>query len=110
MGIAIYTSCTNDPNYLADGTDVRWNTPVRNGDWFIENNPAKYNVAAYVIMQDYTAEAGDAKRGCIPLLLSGNSENRPSTIPTGGMFFDTTLGKPIWYNGNSWVDAVGNSV
>ena len=110
MGVAIYTSCTKNPSYLADGTDVRWNTPVRNGDWFIENDPAQYNVAGYVIMQDYTDEVGDAKRGCIPLLLSGSSANRPTTIPIGGMFFDTTLGKPIWYNGNSWVDAAGNPV
>ena len=28
----------------------------------------------------------------------------------GVMMFDTTLGKPIWYNGTNWVDASGNIV
>lgn len=28
----------------------------------------------------------------------------------GYMFFDTDLKKPIWWNGNSWVDANGNAV
>ena len=28
----------------------------------------------------------------------------------GVMMFDTTLGKPIWYNGSNWVDATGTQV
>jgi peptidoglycan/xylan/chitin deacetylase (PgdA/CDA1 family) len=28
----------------------------------------------------------------------------------GDMVFDTTLGKPIWYNGTNWVDATGTVV
>lgn len=35
---------------------------------------------------------------------------RPSS-PTGGqMFFDSTLGKPIWWNGSNWKDATGATV
>lgn len=35
---------------------------------------------------------------------------RPSA-PTGGqMFFDSTLGKPIWWNGSNWKDATGATV
>lgn len=28
----------------------------------------------------------------------------------GNMVFDTTLNKPVWYNGTNWVDANGNNV
>lgn len=35
--------------------------------------------------------------------------SRP-TGTTGGMVFDTDLGKPIWYNGTNWVDATGTTV
>lgn len=35
---------------------------------------------------------------------------RPSA-PTGGqMFFDSTLGKPVWWNGSNWKDATGATV
>lgn len=34
----------------------------------------------------------------------GNSEQK------GAYIFDETLGKPIWYNGTHWVDAMGNKV
>ena len=37
----------------------------------------------------------------------GTSLNRPTTPDTGQMFFDETLGYPIWYNGTAWVNASG---
>lgn len=33
--------------------------------------------------------------------------NRPVGISVGYMGFDTTLGKPVWFNGTNWVDATG---
>jgi len=43
---------------------------------------------------------------CTP---SGNTASRPTRGAPGLMFFDTTLGKPIWRNaaGSGWVDATG---
>ena len=42
---------------------------------------------------------------------AGNTTNRPSAnIRTGQIYFDTTLGKPIWYDGTNWVDATGTQV
>jgi hypothetical protein len=35
---------------------------------------------------------------------------RPTTPSTGSVFFDTTVGAPIWYNGNNWVNATGSIV
>lgn len=43
----------------------------------------------------------------------GTTSQRPSSqLTTGQFFFDTTLGKPIWWNGTipHWVDATGANV
>lgn len=45
--------------------------------------------------------------------LAGSSNYRGwSTTPkyTGMCVFDTTLGKPVWYDGSKWVDATGATV
>lgn len=44
----------------------------------------------------------------ISSIRSGNA--RPTNPTIGYQFFDTTIGKPIWYNGASWVDATGTTV
>jgi len=46
---------------------------------------------------------------------SGTTANRPvKFLFAGRTYFDTSLaagaGKPIWYNGASWVDATGTGV
>lgn len=39
---------------------------------------------------------------------SGTSAQRPTeNLYIGQFYFDTTLSKPIWYKGDSWVDATG---
>lgn len=42
---------------------------------------------------------------------NGTTSERPTTSASIGMsYFDTDLGYPIWYNGNSWVDSTGTTV
>lgn len=43
---------------------------------------------------------------------SGSNTQRPSlfTNDVGYRYFDTTLNKPIWWNGTKWVDATGADV
>lgn len=36
--------------------------------------------------------------------------NRPTGKTVGYLYFDTTLNKPIWYNGTVWVDSTGATV
>ena len=43
------------------------------------------------------------------LIPSGTTSNRPNPN-AGRLYFDTTLGKPIFGNGSSWVDANGSGV
>lgn len=47
-----------------------------------------------------------------PLLLRSGSTAERLTAPgsTGTVYFDTTLGHPIWWTGSSWVDASGTGV
>lgn len=40
----------------------------------------------------------------------GTTAARPTTRSTGYMYFDTTLGIPIWWNGSAWVNASGTGV
>jgi len=42
--------------------------------------------------------------------LATSTANRPSDAARGEMFFDTSLGKPIFYDGTNWVDATGTIV
>jgi|GEM_PF-4802787 len=39
-----------------------------------------------------------------------SSTQRPQNNSVGSMIFDTTISKPIWWNGNNWIDATGNIV
>ncbi len=41
---------------------------------------------------------------------SGITSARPSNVPVGYYYFDTTLEKPIWWKGSVWVDATGATV
>ncbi|MFA5305980.1 MAG: hypothetical protein WC365_00885 [Candidatus Babeliales bacterium] len=42
--------------------------------------------------------------------LSGVSTDRSTSLSDGSMYFDTTLGRPIWYTTTGgWVDADGTT-
>ena len=43
-------------------------------------------------------------------VLALSTANRIINPIAGTLVFDTTLNKPIWYNGQNWVDANGNNV
>ena len=44
-------------------------------------------------------------------LFTSTTTNRPTSgLKNGTMYFDTTLNKPIWYNGGKWYDANGTQV
>lgn len=46
------------------------------------------------------------------LTTKGSTSERPSLLSedVGYMYYDTTLNKPIWFNGTDWVDATGTTV
>lgn len=44
--------------------------------------------------------------------IKGTTTQRPTLVAddAGYQYFDTTLGKPIWWKGTAWVDATGADV
>lgn len=61
-----------------------------------------------IVLHEFTSKYNNK-----PILFvnSGTSDKRPTTGRyIGLMYFDTTLNKPIWYNGTTWVDVNGTTV
>ena len=110
--VAIFLDCDSAPRYTSDGVDRRFQVGAKVGDWFIEGDPATNYAAGYVALSE-SADLNAISPKAIPLVLSGTTVNRPTipagSIRTGIMYFDTTLGKPIWWNGSVWVDATGTT-
>ena len=77
----------------------------RKGDVFLVKNVAETGAVGWA----QTNEAGDIGTNTylkIPVVLSGTTANRPTSQRVVGQeYFDTTLGKPIWWKGSNWVDA-----
>lgn len=42
--------------------------------------------------------------------LNGVTGSRPTSSILGQYYFDTTLGRPVWWDGSTWVDADGTPV
>lgn len=57
-------------------------------------------------------DSGDVYVNDLPITVihSGPSSGRPAGKQVGYSYFDTTLGKPIWWKGSVWVDATGTMV
>ena len=41
-------------------------------------------------------------------IMAGTTEYRPTDVPTGTPFFDTTINKCIWWNGKDWISYPDN--
>lgn len=46
----------------------------------------------------------------VSVAATGTTAQRPTTVAVGFMYFDTTLGYAIWWDGSNWVDATGSTV
>lgn len=60
----------------------------------------------------FVKETGAGNAGWKPIqsINSGTSAGRPTVTTIGYQYFDTTLGKPIWWGGADWKDASGATV
>ena len=77
----------------------KWNAKI-----YIDNNGithySYYN--GDILIQDLILGANyNGNTGTRPILTSEN---------VGFMFFDSDIGKPIWWNGSKWVDSTGNYI
>ncbi|MGM7634684.1 right-handed parallel beta-helix repeat-containing protein [Bacillus sp. Hm123] len=67
------------------------------------------NGAAHI--NDYVALRRVRIKEMDSLSQKGSTANRPSeSLVVGKQYFDTTLNKPVWWNGTIWKDANGNTV
>lgn len=80
------------------------------GDIYLENNPSVNPSAGYIILNPGSGSLLDATYASIPIRIGGTTAQRPVTPPQFTEYFDTTLGKPVWYYGTLWKDASGATV
>ena len=40
--------------------------------------------------------------------LNGTTANRPVSSVTGHRYFDTSIGRPVYWSGSTWVDGAGS--
>lgn len=64
---------------------------------------------SFQTLSKLTQANSDAVESVLPT--GGITKNRPTDAALYSIFFDTTLGKPIWYQGKGiWFDATGSVV
>lgn len=75
------------------------------GSIYQDRTPKNNSQGLYVCVDDV-----NKKFNLLCGLDSNTTSNRPTKVPIGFQYFDTTLNKPIWWTGSKWVDATGADV
>jgi hypothetical protein len=88
--------------YLPDAETVLENAKIGDDD---VGNIGKLEALTKAIIRAFKNAEGDVIK-----FESGTTAERPSSPEAGRRYFDTDVGKPIWYDGSSWVDASGATV
>lgn len=104
--------CEKNPKTI-NGKDVQWLTVGKQGKVMLKTDfSSNKGVFGFVKTNDSTSELyRDATLSKIPLIYAEETASRPTTdLVIGQCIFDTTLNKPIWYNGSNWVDSTGTTV
>lgn len=116
-----------DFSYPIGGLHV---TPAVGEQWYVQRYQSVWRLKDKIPFNDPTilipTTQGQVKvgSGTGPLELSGTQVNlygplnvhacptteRPEDVVAGSHIFDTTLNKPVWYDGSGWRDASGSSV
>lgn len=121
------TELTIDCQYPVGGLHI---TPAIGEQWYLERFGAVWRLKSKIPFNDPTLlierTQGQVKlgSGTGPVELSGTqvnlygflqlftceSSSRPTDASEGACVFDTTLHKPIFFDGTNWVDALGTTV
>jgi len=94
-------------NYVNNGTLTLYNSIVSGA--LTGTAPILYQPASQH-NNDSIVPGTTIKDALDTILASGITGTRPAVKIVGQMFFDTTLGYPIWWDGAQWIDAAGNPV
>ena len=112
---AIYLDCKD--KLTGENMSYEYFYKYNIGDVLLINNPKNMNILGYVVTDNInpTSQSSLYVRDCtmaeIPIILRGKTSERPTTnLFIGAQYFDSELSKPIWWNGNKWIDATGAGV
>lgn len=83
--------------------NVNFYTNFTDGDYTLNPIVTFYNKQPFL-------EALPTGTQVLPFATTGITSRRPTGIEKGYSFYDTTLNKPIWWNGTVWKDATGITV
>ena len=98
----IYSNSGTETINYSEGVRIGGNVQVREGD--ITPTSSKQNIGTGDNRWNNGIFNGVVRVGY------NSTSNRPTNAESGSMWFDSTLGKPIWKNGSNWVDASGTTV
>lgn len=94
----IYNSICNTVNFALAESDT-------NKVYLSEDSSATYQTLYLTSFNNN----GIAYKKCILWIPKGISLDRPSSPEVGMQFFDTTIGKPVWWTGTQWMEASSGS-
>ena len=81
------------------------NLPIAPNDYSVQH----FNVLNNVLRLFFTRVSTNINVLSVPA--AGDTASRPiNKVGVGQLYFDTTLGLPIWWNGTDWIDAAGTVV
>ena len=110
----------NSSNTAGDATAfgrpmaIAFGSATNNRLTLVANNTSTQNVAYINVSTGtdyYLTQYQAYSNGQLINSTSGTTANRPTIgLLAGLMYFDSTLGKPIWWGGSAWVDATGATV
>ena len=66
--------------------------------------------SAGIVLDSHVNQGAILARPFRTLGATGTTAQRPALRPTGFAYFDTTLGRAIWWRGAAWVDGAGTVV
>lgn len=100
----------NTPTTYSNGDDARFVGGGILDAFYLNTDFSAYPVLGWGRYDQTSNVLLNGSNWYVPFILSGTTANRPTWRTTGMSYFDTTLNKPVWWNGTNWVDATGTTV
>jgi len=99
-------------NYASQNIKVNLRSSDPNPETLYDGGPGSTFQSNAVNGYSYIKQSANGKTGWIQLdvIKTGSTALRPTSRPTGFQYYDTTLLRPIWWNGTVWKDTEGNTV
>jgi hypothetical protein len=110
-GMGFITNALEEPETRVDGVNVEFSRGGRRGDVWLVARPDVIRGLGWIQTNASSTAVRDGTYKKIPYVDAGDTAGRPATrLVVGQSYFDTTIGKPIWWNGSVWKDAAGTTV